>query len=176
MNRILLLLLCNFLMAAAYGQTLVNDRGYLDNHANSNYPLYCEDGVLFMKGERSDYYPSSLLIKYPQSKDNSSYTVPDWVSCIAKGAFQGNKYIERIRIPSSVHYIGENAFADCTSLKSIEVYESTSGVRAMENDESHSQVNEVGRYNIQGVKIEEGKDGQVQIILYSDGTAKKVIE
>jgi hypothetical protein len=33
----------------------------------------------------------------------------------------------------------------------------------------------VGRYNIQGVKVQEDEEGQVQIILYSDGTSQKVI-
>ena len=81
----------------------------------------------------------------------------------------------KIRIPSTVCYIGDNAFDGCDQLTSIEIYESTSAARAVEAENSPSEAKEVGRYNIQGVKVQEDEDGQVQIILYSDGTSQKVI-
>ena len=56
----------------------------------------------------------------------------------------------------------------------FEIYESTSAVRAVETDDSSSEAREVGRYNIQGVKVQKDEDGKVQIILYNDGTAKKI--
>ena len=155
---------------SAYAQhaDAVSDKGYLE----ATHSVFSDDGVLFTN--KKGYLLT--LVKYPQNKSSNSYTIPEGVYCIAKGAFQGNKTIRTIRIPSSVRFIGDNAFADCDQLESIEIYTSASAVRAVENDEPHSQAREVGRYNIQGVKIEEGEDGQVQIILYSDGTSKKVIE
>ena len=175
MKKIIIAMLFIVIGATVYAQAGINNNGYVNNPYH--YRFYCEDGVLFIKYPNRDS-PSddNILVKYPQSKTLSSYTIPDWVKTIAKGAFQGNNYIETIKIPSSVRYIGDNAFDDCKNLKSIQMYESASAVRAVENDEKHSEAKEVGRYNIQGVKIEEGEDGQVQIILYSDGTSKKVIE
>ena len=175
MKHIIFALFFTLLGANAYAQSQITDKGFLSRGSSvSDYKVYCEDGVLYFKVDYNSSY--NTLVKYPQNKNGSSFTIPDWVRTIERGAFQGNKYLETIRIPSAIVYIGENAFADCSSLKSIEVYEATAGVREMENDESHSEARELGRYNIQGVKIEEGNDGQVQIILYSDGTAKKVIE
>lgn len=173
MKKIFIALFFTFLGINAYAQSQINDKGFL-YRSSTNYMVYSEDGVLFFKYDYDS--PYNTLVKYPQSKYATSYTIPEWVRTIERGAFQGNQHLEYIRIPSTVNYIGENAFADCSALKSIEVYVPSTAARALENDESHSQVNEVGRYNIQGVKFEEGKDGQVQIILYSDGTAKKVIE
>ncbi len=180
MKKIQLLFLSLLFGTAAYSQELTNDKGYINNYGNSYYRFISEDGVLFLSVKPEHLndigYHKDVLIKYPQSKNLSSYTIPDGIATIAKGAFQGNKYLQKVIIPSSVKYIGDNAFADCDALVSIETYESTSSVRAVENGASTSDVKEVGRYNIQGVKIEEGVDGQVQIILYSDGTARKVIE
>lgn len=164
---------------SAFAQREVSSTGYLQV-VDHNGVFYCVDGVLFLTSER--YYSlgnpkrGETLVKFPQNKQLNTYTVPNGVTNIAKGAFQGNNSLRTIRIPSSVYYIGDNAFADCGQLQSIEIYESTNAVKAVENDESHFEAKEVGRYNIQGVKIEEGTDGRVQIILYSDGTSKKVIE
>ena len=172
MKKILCLLFCALLGTAAYSQNTINDKGYIISSSYDGVNFYCEDDVLFLRSTRN----SGILVKYPQSKIGSTYTVPSWVTTIAKGAFQGNRYIATIRIPSSIYSIGDNAFEDLSSLKSIEIYESTSAVRSIDNNDAQAEAKEVGRYNIQGVKIEEGKDGQIQIILYSDGTAKKVIE
>ena len=180
MKKIIFLSIFIFTGAIAFAQSEASDKGYLHKISANKGLFHCEDGVLFLTYDGSYKYGSyqrgETLVKFPQNKQTSSYTIPDGVTNIAKGAFQGNKSIRTIRIPSSVYYIGENAFADCDQLQSIEMYESTNSVRAVENDESHSNAREVGRYNIQGVKIEEGEDGQVQIILYSDGTTEKIIK
>ena len=171
MKKLIVLSLLIVLGTAAYAQSNVTDRGYINA---DNY--FCEEGILFSCGSTNGVYKDNILIKYPQNKQSTSYTIPAWVYIIAKGAFQGNKYLKTIRIPSSVRYIGDNAFDGCDQLTSIEIYESTSAARAVEADNSPSEVKEVGRYNIQGVKIQEDEDGQVQIILYSDGTTQKVIK
>ena len=173
MKKLIVLLLFIVLGTSVYAQPVTaTAAGYIKIY-NS---IHCEEGVLF--GVNSTSYKSdyNILIKYPQSKQSTSYTIPDWVRVIAKGAFQGNKYIKTIRIPSTVYYIGDNAFEGCDQLTSIEIYQSTNSVSAVEADDSPSEAREVGRYNIQGVKIQEGEDGKIQIILYSDGTAKKVAE
>jgi hypothetical protein len=168
MKKFIVIAILSVFGIAAYSQGDVNDKGYC-------YRFFlCEDGVLFAKYSKSNN--SRTLVKFPQNKNISSYTIPSDVSTIAKGAFQGNKYIRTIKIPSGLTYIGDNAFDGCDQLTSIEIYESTSAARAVEADNSPSEAKEVGRYNIQGVKVQEDEEGQVQIILYSDGKSQKVLK
>ncbi len=75
-----------------------------------------EGGVLF------DYYKKEL-IQYPAGKGGSPYTVPVSVESIGDGAFSECASLKSVTIPSSVTYIGEYAFYGCTSLESIEVEE-----------------------------------------------------
>ena len=93
-----------------------------------------DDGVLYTKGKLE-------IVKYLTSNTATAYTVPDSVTLIQAHAFmnvQGLKQvtlsdsvqtirnnafeftgIETINIPSSVIYIGMNAFHGCTSLKNL---------------------------------------------------------
>jgi hypothetical protein len=161
-----------------YGLDFVDNNGYLFINS-SEYYYYCSyetiDGVLYIRytNKNGNTYIHTL-VKFPQNKSLTTYTVPDKVRTIARGAFQGNKYIQTIRIPSTIQYIGDNAFDGCENLKTIEVYSSDSAIQAVEMDEDIEK-KEIGRYNINGVKVEE-KDGGIQIILYSDGSAEKVLE
>lgn len=166
---------------AAHGQITVSTSsdvptGYVKRITNWG-AIHTEDGVLFMTYDQSisyGYNRGETLVKYPQDKEGTSYSIPDGVYTIAKGAFQGNKHLETIRIPSSVSYIGEDAFADCTNLKNIEIYNS-SAIRDIEKEDPDNETNEVGRYNINGIKVDETDEG-VQIILYGNGKAKKIIK
>lgn len=172
-----LLLLTASVGAFAQSENDITDKGYVSRNG-SGFSNHYEsiEGVLFVIYQYYyDTEPSPyILVKFPQDKNVTTYTVPDKTSIIAKGAFQGNKYIQTIRIPSSVYYIGDNAFEDCANLKSIEVYNSSSSIKTVEEDRDVEKT-ELGRYNINGVKVEETDDG-VQIILYSDGTADKVLK
>ena len=179
MNKLFLFLLLLSASVGAFAQSEndITDKGYISrNGAGFSNHYESIEGVLFLMYQ---YYEDTqqspyILVKFPQDKDVTTYTVPDKTSIIAKGAFQGNKYIQEIRIPSSVYYIGDNAFEDCASLKSIEVYNSSSSIRTVEEDRNPEK-SELGRYNINGVKVEETDEG-VQIILYSDGSAEKVLK
>ncbi len=168
------------LVTSAFAQNAINSNGYVSADANpyqGTYKYETIDGVLYVN--KFEYSSAStypyILVKFAQCKNVTTYTIPDGVFTIMKGAFQGNKYIQKIRIPSSVRYIGDNAFDGCENLSSIEVYESSSTNVNEVFEDADSEATEVGRYNIQGVKIQEGEDGQVQIILYSDGSSKKVV-
>jgi hypothetical protein len=86
--------------------------------ANTSYRSVA--GVLFnLDGNNSLYQ----LIKYPQAKTGSSYTIPSNVEMISFGAFKSTG-LSFVDIPPSVNSIGENAFYDteliaynfCTSL------------------------------------------------------------
>lgn len=174
MKKFLVFLFLIAIGTSVYAQKKINDRGYTYTEDSDDY-FKSIDGVLYLISRVNASNPpyTHTLVKYPQNKKDITYTVPNNVRTIAKGAFQGNKYIDTIRIPSSVIYIGDNAFADCENLKTIEVYTSSSSIQAVEEDIIEKE--EIGRYNINGVKVEETDDG-IQIILYSDGSAEKVLE
>ena len=180
MKKFLILLFLMAIGTSVYGQT-ADDRGYINTdgyYLSALYSgYYTEDGVLYaganyVSGNLDHKY--DFLVKYPASKQATSFTIPAGTYRICRGAFQGNKFLQTIRIPSTVKSIGDNAFDGCESLTSIEVYEASSAIPAVEMDDN-TEKKEIGRYNINGVKVEE-KDGGIQIILYSDGSADKVLE
>lgn len=82
--------------------------------SGNNGPFVTVDGVLFDKH-------NGEIVRYPENKSGSSYTVPAEYTLIARYAFKGCKYLSGISIPMSVSLIGEGAFADCTALSSIEL-------------------------------------------------------
>ena len=77
---------------------------------NSSYQSI--EGILFSKD-------GTLLHTYPKGKTNSSYIIPDSVSSIAGGAFEGCTSLTEVIIPDSVTSIGDSAFYYCKSLSGI---------------------------------------------------------
>ena len=72
--------------------------------------FYAEDGVLMC----ADY-----LACYPQSKEGSTYTIPDHVTQIAQGAFNTCPSLEVINLPEHSVMANNNAFLNCESLMEI---------------------------------------------------------
>ena len=78
---------------------------------------YSEDGgVLFMKNRQ-------ILIAYPGGR-KGAYEIPGSVMRIDAGAFRGCSGLTAVVIPSSVGWIGPNAFAYCNSLNTVYMYQS----------------------------------------------------
>ena len=71
---------------------------------NSPY-LSVDDGILYSKDK-------SVLYMYPSGRENVEFTVPDFVSSIAKGAFENALYLKKITIPDTVLDIRSQAFRD----------------------------------------------------------------
>ena len=81
----------------------------------SGNPYYYSgsDGVLmFDNGNKT-------LIKYPNNKPGDSYVIPDGVSAIATGAFDGVKNLKEVTIPASVTEIRADAFRKGSSITNI---------------------------------------------------------
>ena len=131
------------------------------------------DGVLYAVGYEGT--KDWILVRYPAGNRNASYTVHPNCRRIARGAFEGAAYLQEIFLPETVSFIGEDAFAGCTSLQGIYYGESTtSAVRTVERDYSDGDVNEVARYNLSGRPCRPNEKG-VQIIVYSDFTTQTII-
>jgi len=79
---------------------------------NSNYSS--DNGVLYNKDK-------TTLILYPESKTDSSFTIPNSVTSIVGRAFSGCTGLTTITIPNSVTSIGAYEFEDCSSLISVTI-------------------------------------------------------
>ena len=107
---------------------------------------------------------------------NIAYTVHPNCRRIARGAFEGATYLREIYLPETVSFIGEDAFAGCTSLQGIyygEDMSSTVRIQAKENV-SNVDAKEMARYDLSGRPCSPNEKG-VQIVVYSDYTTKMVI-
>ncbi|MDR1927540.1 MAG: leucine-rich repeat protein, partial [Oscillospiraceae bacterium] len=65
-----------------------------------------EDGVLFNKS-------ATALLRYPQGRGESSYTIPAQVRSVGLGAFSGATGLREIYLPRSVESIASSAFSGC---------------------------------------------------------------
>ena len=82
------------------------------NVASGNNYYSGNNGVLFNKKKTE-------LIRYPEGKSQTSYTIPDSVTSIRGNAFAGCTGLTSIAIPNSVTSIGDWAFDGCTGLKDV---------------------------------------------------------
>ena len=80
------------------------------NVASGNNYYSDNNGVLFNKEK-------TALIRYPEGKSQTSYTIPNSVTRIGYYAFEDCTGLTSITIPNSVISIGDLAFYDCTSLR-----------------------------------------------------------
>lgn len=82
------------------------------NVSPNNKYYTSEDGILFN-------IDKTKIIAFPCGKQQSDYIIPNTVTTLDGGVFQGNEYLENIEITEHVDYIGSSAIADCKSLKSL---------------------------------------------------------
>ena len=91
------------------------------NVASGNNYYSDNNGVLFNKKKTE-------LIRYPEGKSQTSYTIPDSVTSIGSWAFNGCTGLTSITIPNSVTSIGDSAFYGCTGLTSITIPNSVTSI------------------------------------------------
>ncbi len=82
--------------------------------SDNNEKFTSVDGVLYNKDK-------TTLICYPADKNDETYTIPEGVKYIERGAFEKNTHITKLDIPDSVITICEFAFSGCTSLSDIKL-------------------------------------------------------
>jgi hypothetical protein len=82
---------------------------------NTNNPAYSSvAGVLFNQS-------GTTLIQYPAGNVETSYTIPNSVTSIGLGAFQGCTGLATVTIGTNVTSIGQSAFEWCTGLTSVTI-------------------------------------------------------
>lgn len=87
-----------------------------------NNASYCsEDGVLF-KNDKTE------IVRYPIGKTGTEYVIPNSVTKIGYGAFEGCSKLTSITIPSSVTIIDVAAFEGCTGLTSMVIPNGVTGI------------------------------------------------
>ena len=130
----------------------------------------------FASGYINGTYKDWILVRYPAGSRATTYNVHPNCRRIARGAFEGAAYLREIYLPETVSFIGEDAFAGCTSLQGIYFDESSpSAVRGIEADETFTgEAEEVARYNLSGHPCSPNDKG-VQIIVYTDYTTRTII-
>ena len=81
--------------------------------AEGNNSYISIDGVLYTKDMET-------LVFYPGGR-NGEFVIPDSVTTIGRGAFEGCERLTNVTIPDGVKTIGICAFSKCASLKSVEI-------------------------------------------------------
>ena len=145
--------------------------GYINGTYMNKYKTI--DGVLYAVGYEGT--KDWILVRYPAGCRNTTYTVHQNCRRIARGAFEGAAYLREIYLPETVSFIGEDAFAGCTSLQGIYYGENTPSAVRNVNDDNGIDADEVARYDLFGRPCSLSDKG-IQIIVYSDFTAKTIIE
>ncbi|MCK9316419.1 MAG: leucine-rich repeat domain-containing protein [Verrucomicrobia bacterium] len=124
------------------GVTKINDRAFSEcsnltsidvEQENENYRSV--DGVLFTKD-------MTTLVACPRGKKGEKYTIPEGVTRIGNGAFQGCNGLAGITIPNSLTSIGDVAFDGCRSLACVTIPEGVTriGIRAFDGCENLKDV------------------------------------
>lgn len=103
---------------SALGGAGRNLTGYFVDEQNTAYTSV--DGILFSKD-------GTVLVAYPQGKNDTSYSIPESVTCIASDAFGGSR-LTSVTIPESVTSIRLGAFFGCDGLTSITIPKSVVGI------------------------------------------------
>ncbi len=91
--------------------------------ASGNKTFYVADGVLFVKEDKSNPFTNgNALICYPAKKNGSTYTIPNGITAIARGAFAWAKSLEQVHFPKGIKTINSQAFSH-TGLKEVKLPE-----------------------------------------------------
>ena len=148
--------------------------GYINGVYMGEAKFKTIDGVLYAVGYEGT--KDWILVRYPAGSHNDTYTVHPYCRRIARGAFERAAYLKAIYLPSTVSYIGDDAFAGCTSLQGIYFGEddNPTATRSIEADSRQADVGEVARYDLSGRPCSPTAKG-VQIIVYSDYTTRTII-
>lgn len=104
------------------------------------------DGVLYNK-ERTE------IIRYPAGKKANSYRIPDNVTSIDQGAFEGCAFLASIQLPESVINIKDRAFKQCISLANITIPCNTTSIGKYAFQDCSSLMNIEIPYSVKSIGV-----------------------
>jgi hypothetical protein len=177
MKKLITILMALTMCSALHAQTVEElnkfPSGYINGVFMGEAKFKTIDGVLYAVGYEGTR--DWILVRYPAGSRNETYTVHPYCRRIARGAFEGAAYLREIYLPSTVSFIGDDAFAGCTSLTGI-YFGEEGAVTTVRNTESRNSrdVDEVARYNLSGRPCTSGEKG-IQIVVYSDFSTKTIL-
>jgi len=177
------MVVCMCLSASAQTQNVEND------------PIYSDGGFEWrtsvVKGKYYDYETTSLyssdgktLVAVMYYDDAAYLSALPQTERIAPNALRAMSSADsnyRICIPSSVKYVYPTSFITSKAnnpmaivIVTDEISETTTAVKEIADNPGESEAHEAGRYNIQGMRIDEPEAG-INIVRMSDNTSKKVL-
>lgn len=105
------------------------------NVSDKNEKYYSASGVLYEKTNSGD-----ILKKYPAGKENTTFTVPDYVTEIGLHAFIDCPNLESIIIGGNVKKIGLRAFWGCNRLSEINIPKSVNEIEVNEAEKAKTSM------------------------------------
>ena len=155
MKKMTTLLLALTMSAAVHAQEIEKIDKFASGYINGTYMNKYKtiDGVLYAVGYEGT--KDWILVRYPAGSRATAYNV---------------------YLPETVSFIGEDAFAGCTSLQGIYFDDSSpTVVNTINTTRTRSEeAEEVARYSLSGRPCAANEKG-IQIIVYADFTTKTVI-
>jgi len=91
------------------------------NVSNGNTNYSAQDGVLYNKNK-------TKLIRYPEGKKGTIFTIPSSVNSIGDNAFKDCASLTSVNVPDGVTSIGDGAFSCCKNLTSIKIPDSVTSI------------------------------------------------
>lgn len=89
---------------------------------SENGQYLSNDGVLLSKD-------GSILIKYPENKDNAEYSIPDGVKIIDENAFSNLRKVTKINIKDGVTEINRDTFSNSNLLASVNISNTVTSIQ-----------------------------------------------
>ena len=94
-----------------------------NNVAADNEYFCSEDGILFSKD-------MTRLVRFPEGKEGSSYSIPETVTSIADNAFHKCTTLSSITVSANATSVGSGAFSDCSTITSISIPDNVTSIGA----------------------------------------------
>ena len=106
---------------------------------SNNKNFTSDNGVLFNKDK-------TTLIRHPEGKKSTDYSIPNSVTAIDVDAFYGCSTLTTVTIPNSVTSIGSYAFYGCSGLTSVTIPNSVTSIdyNAFDGCKALTKVNYLG--------------------------------